>query len=60
MRAALYTRVSTAKRSNDVAPGEKPTFEQNPEVQEEQLRQLAAQRGWDIARVYTHRASVLS
>ena len=37
-RAALYARVST--------------FEQNPESQLLDLRQLAEQRGWEITEVY--------
>jgi len=42
-RAALYMRVST--------------FDQHPEVQLLDLRQMAAQRGFDIVHEYTDRIS---
>ena len=32
-------------------------FEQNPEVQEVPLRQMIAQRGWTVVRVYSDRMS---
>lgn len=53
-RAALYVRVSTAgkTRQNNYA-----AFDQNPEVQEHPLRDLVAQRGWQIHHVYADRAS---
>lgn len=51
-RAAIYVRVSTTNR---VRGGD--GFEQNPEVQELPLRQLVAQRGWSLARVYADRMS---
>lgn len=63
MRAALYVRVSTLKRSKASKQAESKTsraaltFDQNPEVQEQPLRELAVQRGWDIVRVYSDRAS---
>jgi DNA invertase Pin-like site-specific DNA recombinase len=54
MRVALYTRVSTAGKSRS---GANATFDQNPEVQETQLRELAAQRGWAVHHVYSDRES---
>ena len=51
-RAALYIRVSTNLRTRDAG-----AFEQNPEVQELPLRQMAEQRGWTVARVYSDRMS---
>jgi DNA invertase Pin-like site-specific DNA recombinase len=51
-RAAIYVRVSTNLRLRDACG-----FEQKPEVQEVPLRQLAEQRGWTIARVYSDRMS---
>jgi DNA invertase Pin-like site-specific DNA recombinase len=52
-RAAIYVRVSTAKTKQADAA----TFVQNPEVQEQPLRELASQRGWELSRVYSDRAS---
>jgi DNA invertase Pin-like site-specific DNA recombinase len=52
--AAIYVRVSTASK---VRAGADAVFEQNPEVQELPLRQLAEQRGWTVVRVYSDRAS---
>jgi len=52
-RASLYLRVSTAsktKRDNN-------TYNQNPAVQEQPLRELIAQRGWQLYRIYSDRAS---
>jgi DNA invertase Pin-like site-specific DNA recombinase len=51
-RAAIYVRVSTTNRTRG-GDG----FEQNPEVQEVPLRQLAQQRGWTLVRVYSDRMS---
>jgi DNA invertase Pin-like site-specific DNA recombinase len=51
-RAAIYVRVSTTNRARG-GDG----FEQNPEVQEVPLRQLAQQRGWNLVRVYSDRLS---
>lgn len=51
-RAAIYVRVSTTNRTRG-GDG----FEQNPEVQEVPLRQLAQQRGWSLVRVYSDRLS---
>jgi DNA invertase Pin-like site-specific DNA recombinase len=45
-RAAIYIRVSTNLRTRDASG-----FEQNPEVQEVPLRQMAEQRGWTVQRV---------
>ncbi len=53
-RAALYLRVSTAKR---ISIDGQADFSQRPELQEEPLRQLAEQRGWSIAAVYSDRIS---
>ena len=52
-RAALYVRVSTANR----AASNQAVFEQNPDVQERPLRQLAEQRGWSVVQVYRDRMS---
>jgi DNA invertase Pin-like site-specific DNA recombinase len=52
-RAALYVRVST----NNRATGNQAVFEQNPDVQELPLRQLAEQRGWSVVKVYSDRMS---
>ena len=52
-RIAIYTRVSTASKSK----GEAESYIQNPEVQEQPLRQLASQRGWELYKVYSDRAS---
>jgi DNA invertase Pin-like site-specific DNA recombinase len=52
-RAALYVRVSTTNRSTR----NQAVFEQNPEVQELPLRQMAEQRGWSVVRVYSDRMS---
>jgi DNA invertase Pin-like site-specific DNA recombinase len=52
-RAALYVRVSTTNR----AARNQGVFEQNPEVQELPLRQMAEQRGWTVVRVYSDRMS---
>lgn len=51
-RAAIYVRVSTNLRTRDAG-----AFEQNPEVQEVPLRQMAEQRGWMVQRVYSDRMS---
>ena len=52
-RAALYVRVSTTNRSTR----NQAVFEQNPEVQEIPLRQMAEQCGWYVVRVYSDRMS---
>jgi DNA invertase Pin-like site-specific DNA recombinase len=51
-RAAIYVRVSTGTRTRDAG-----AFEQNPDVQELPLRQMAEQRGWTVHQVYSDRAS---
>jgi DNA invertase Pin-like site-specific DNA recombinase len=53
-RAAAYVRVSTSSRSRR---GDDVSYDQNPEVQEEPIRALIAQRGWATHRVYSDRAS---
>jgi DNA invertase Pin-like site-specific DNA recombinase len=52
-RAALYVRVSTTNRSTK----NPNVFEQDPSVQEQPLRQMAEQRGWSVANVYSDRMS---
>ena len=54
MRAAIYVRVSTAGKTKQ---GDALTFVQNPEVQEQPLRDLIDQRGWTLHKVYSGRAS---
>ena len=51
-RVAIYVRVSTSNRTRT---GD--AFEQNPEVQEAPLLQMAEQRGWTVAQVYSDRMS---
>lgn len=53
-RAAIYVRVSTATKSRY---GEAVGYDQNPAVQEQPLRDLVAQRGWTLQKVYSDRAS---
>ena len=53
-RAAVYVRVSTTNKSRQ---GDAVVFDQNPEVQEQPLRDLVAQRGWAVHHVYSDRAS---
>src|SRR5262245_19570065 len=54
MRACLSLRVSTATKSQH---GETKAFHQDPAVQEQPLREMASQRGWDLVRVYQDRVS---
>jgi DNA invertase Pin-like site-specific DNA recombinase len=54
MKAAIYSRVSTASKTKH---GTDASYDQNPEVQEQPLRELAAQRGWTVHQVYADRAS---
>lgn len=54
MRAALYTRVSTATRGRH---GDTLAYDQNPEVQQDILREAAKARGWEVHAVYVDRAS---
>lgn len=53
-RVALYVRVSTSSKSRK---GETVAFGQDPAVQEAPLRQLIAQRGWQLHEVYSDRMS---
>src|SRR6476661_5824824 len=53
-RACLYLRVSTSTKSQH---GEAIAFDQDPAVQEQPLRALADQRGWNVVKVYSDRAS---
>src|SRR6266849_4828282 len=53
-RAGVYVRVSTAAKTRH---GDTLTFDQDPAVQEQPLRELVAQRGWTLHRVYSDRAS---
>ena len=54
MKAAIYVRVSTASKSKQ---GDALNFVKNPEVQEQPLRAMVAQRGWSLHSVYPDRAS---
>ena len=54
MKAALYVRVSTEAKSKQ---GDIINYIQNPDVQEQPLRELIAHRGWDLYQVYSDRAS---
>src|SRR5689334_21956835 len=53
-RAVAYLRVSTA---NKTRRGGVLTFDQDPAVQEQPLRDLIAGRGWMLTRVYSDRIS---
>ena len=53
-RAAIYVRVSTAAKARN---GAENAYEQNPDVQELPLKELAKQRGWAVSRVYSDRMS---
>ncbi len=53
-RAAVYVRVSSANKSRQ---GDAIVFDQNPDMQEQPLRDLVAQRGWVVYQVYSDRAS---
>ena len=50
IRAALYVRVSTASKTKQADTAK---FIQNPDVQEQPIRDLVAQRGWTIYRVFS-------
>jgi len=52
--AAIYVRVSTTARSRQ---SDAVTFVQNLEVQEQPLRELVQQRGWQFQQIYSDRAS---
>ena len=53
-RAGIYVRVSTATKSRQ---GDTTGYDQNPAVQEQPLRDLLAQRGWVLHKVYSDRAT---
>lgn len=53
-RACLYIRVSTATKSR---PREATTLDQDPVAEEQLLRELAAQHGWTVTKVYSDRTS---
>ena len=52
--AAIYVRVSTAAKSKQI---DTVNFVQNLEVQEQPLRELVQQRGWQFQQIYSDRAS---
>jgi len=54
MTAAIYVRVSTNHKSG---PSDSRMFDQNPTVQEQPLRDLVSQRGWQLHGVYSDRSS---
>src|SRR6201993_1117919 len=53
-RAAIYVRVSTAAKSKQ---DDAVNFVQSLEVQEQPLRDLVLQRGWQFHQIYSDRAS---
>jgi hypothetical protein len=53
-RGALYALVSPAPKTQH---GATKVHDQNPDVQEQPLRDLATQRGWQILQIYSDRAS---
>jgi DNA invertase Pin-like site-specific DNA recombinase len=53
-RIAIYTRVSTTSKAK---AGDAIAYVQNPEVQEQPLRELITQREWSLYQVYSDRAS---
>jgi DNA invertase Pin-like site-specific DNA recombinase len=55
-RCALYVRVSTPKKTDADASGERK-FEQNPDVQRGPLEELAKARGWAVTRCYVDRVT---
>ena len=54
MKAAIYCRVSTTNKSRC---GDVVVHDQNPEVQEDLLRQVALRLGWELQDVYSDRAT---
>lgn len=54
MRVGIYSRVSSTSKSRF---GDANAYDQNPEVQENVLRQAAVRRGWEVHAVYSDRAS---
>ena len=53
-KTALYIRVSTVKKTRHTNT---ISFDQDPAVQEQPLRDLIKQRGWTLYRIYSDRAS---
>jgi DNA invertase Pin-like site-specific DNA recombinase len=53
-RVGIYVRVSTATKFRH---GDATGYDQNPAVQEQPLRDLVAQRGWAVHKLYSDRAS---
>ncbi len=53
-RAVAYVRVSTSSKSRH---GEAVAYDQTPEVQLQPLSELVIHRGWQLAKVYSDRAS---
>lgn len=54
MRVGIYSRVSSTSKSRF---GDAIAYDQNPQVQEDVLRQAALRRGWEVQAVYSDRAS---
>lgn len=54
IRCGLYLRASTVKKTR-TTDGEE--YRQRPEIQEERLRRMCEQRGWQVVGVYCDRAS---
>src|SRR5215472_18662831 len=54
MKAAIYCRVSTTSKSRC---GDGVVYDQNPQVQEDILREAALRLGWEIQAIYCDRAS---
>ena len=52
--AAIYIRVSRPSKSRH---GDTTAFDHNPAMQEEPLRGLLQQRGWELYRVYSDRTA---
>lgn len=53
-RVAIYVRVSTSTQTDY---GARRTYDQDPGVQAEPLREMARQRGWEFVRTYSDRIS---
>ena len=54
-KAAIYLRVSTTSFRS--CQGDGTGYDRNPEIQEQSLRDLVAQRGWQVHKVYSDQAS---
>lgn len=50
MRAAIYVRVSTSRKTNGA-------FDQDPAMQVEPLKKYAADKGWNLVKTYADRSS---